>query len=242
MTTSAPESAPVYPQAPTGLRRPGIIAVVVTAIVIGVTIWLGHPLVGVFFLWAWWASSSTRSPCATSWRDRGRGQPAQEVFGPQFRGPARRHHGAGAGGGLPGPARWAGRYVRTRGWTGDPGTQLGDPGDEKDCVSSCERNLHFGGFHRSWSPPRGRVARDDLQRRHHHRPGARRGDRDRPAFFVKAKMTSGKPNTVQIYFETITVQMRQQIEQGIGMKIAVFRPAAGGPQLARQCTRTGKCH
>ena len=50
MTTSAPESAPVYPQAPTGLRRPGIIAVVVTAIVIGVTIWLGHPLVGVFFL------------------------------------------------------------------------------------------------------------------------------------------------------------------------------------------------
>lgn len=42
------------------------------------------------------------------------------------------------------------------------------------------------------------------------------------ALFVKAKMTSGKPNTVQIYFETITVQMRQQIEQGIGMKIAGF--------------------
>ncbi|HMS76848.1 F0F1 ATP synthase subunit A [Gordonia sp. (in: high G+C Gram-positive bacteria)] len=42
------------------------------------------------------------------------------------------------------------------------------------------------------------------------------------AFVLKAKVTSGKPNTVQIYFETITVQMRQQIEQGIGMKIAGF--------------------
>ncbi|HMS76847.1 hypothetical protein [Gordonia sp. (in: high G+C Gram-positive bacteria)] len=49
MTTSAPESAPVYPQAPTGLRRPGIIAGVVTVAVVGASFWLGHPLVGVFF-------------------------------------------------------------------------------------------------------------------------------------------------------------------------------------------------
>lgn len=42
------------------------------------------------------------------------------------------------------------------------------------------------------------------------------------AFFVKAKMTSGKPNTVQLYFEVVTVQMRSQIESAIGMRIAPF--------------------
>ncbi|MEP9412745.1 F0F1 ATP synthase subunit A [Gordonia sp. VNQ95] len=42
------------------------------------------------------------------------------------------------------------------------------------------------------------------------------------AFFVKAKMTSKRPNTVQLYFEVITVQMRNQIESAIGMKIAGF--------------------
>lgn len=42
------------------------------------------------------------------------------------------------------------------------------------------------------------------------------------AFFVKAKMTSERPNTVQLYWETITVQMRGQIESAIGMKIAPF--------------------
>ena len=42
------------------------------------------------------------------------------------------------------------------------------------------------------------------------------------AFFVKAKITSGKPNTVQLYFEVLTVQMRSQIENSIGMKIAPF--------------------
>ncbi len=42
------------------------------------------------------------------------------------------------------------------------------------------------------------------------------------AFFVKAKITSGKPNSVQLYFEVLTVQMRGQIEGAIGMKIAGF--------------------
>ena len=42
------------------------------------------------------------------------------------------------------------------------------------------------------------------------------------AFYVKAKVTSSKPNTVQLYFEVVTVQMRGQIESAIGMKIAGF--------------------
>ncbi|MCH5644342.1 MULTISPECIES: hypothetical protein [unclassified Gordonia (in: high G+C Gram-positive bacteria)] len=50
MTTSAPDSAPVYPQAPTGLRRPGAIAVVVSGIVIGLATYLGHPVFGAFFV------------------------------------------------------------------------------------------------------------------------------------------------------------------------------------------------
>lgn len=51
MTASAPESAPVYyPAAPTGLRRPGIIAGIVTVIVGAIAIALGHPWFAVFFL------------------------------------------------------------------------------------------------------------------------------------------------------------------------------------------------
>jgi len=42
------------------------------------------------------------------------------------------------------------------------------------------------------------------------------------AFFVRFKMTSSKPNTVQLYWEVITVQMRNQIESAIGMKVAGF--------------------
>lgn len=42
------------------------------------------------------------------------------------------------------------------------------------------------------------------------------------AFIVRWKMTSKKPNTVQLYWEVLTVQMRQQIESSIGMKIAGF--------------------
>lgn len=50
MATSVPDSAPVYyPPAPTGLLRPGIIAGVVTVLVIAAAVVLGHPLVGVFF-------------------------------------------------------------------------------------------------------------------------------------------------------------------------------------------------
>jgi len=43
------------------------------------------------------------------------------------------------------------------------------------------------------------------------------------AFFLKAKVTStGVPGGVQLFFEAITIQMRQQIETAIGMKIAPF--------------------
>ena len=43
------------------------------------------------------------------------------------------------------------------------------------------------------------------------------------AFFLRAKVTStGVPGGVQLFFEAITIQMRQQIETAIGMKIAPF--------------------
>ncbi|WP_019970787.1 F0F1 ATP synthase subunit A [Mycobacterium sp. 141] len=43
------------------------------------------------------------------------------------------------------------------------------------------------------------------------------------AFFLRAKVTStGVPGGVQLFFEAITIQMRQQIESAIGMKIAPF--------------------
>ena len=43
------------------------------------------------------------------------------------------------------------------------------------------------------------------------------------AFFLKAKVTStGVPGGVQLFCEAITIQMRQQIEGAIGMKIAPF--------------------
>ncbi|MYR06087.1 hypothetical protein GTV32_07095 [Gordonia sp. SID5947] len=50
MTTSAPDSAPVYPAAPTGIRRPAIIAGVVTVAVAALATFLGHPWFAVFFL------------------------------------------------------------------------------------------------------------------------------------------------------------------------------------------------
>lgn len=50
MTTSAPDSAPVYPVAPTGMKRPAIIAGIVTVIVAGAAIYLGHPWFAVFFV------------------------------------------------------------------------------------------------------------------------------------------------------------------------------------------------
>ncbi len=43
------------------------------------------------------------------------------------------------------------------------------------------------------------------------------------AFFLRAKVTSsGVPNGVQLFWEAITVQMRNQIETAIGMRIAPF--------------------
>jgi F-type H+-transporting ATPase subunit a len=43
------------------------------------------------------------------------------------------------------------------------------------------------------------------------------------AFFLRAKVTStGVPSGVQLFWEAITIQMRGQIEQAIGMKIAPF--------------------
>lgn len=42
------------------------------------------------------------------------------------------------------------------------------------------------------------------------------------AFFVRAKMTSGVPNGVQLFFEGVTNQMRGQVETAIGMRIAPF--------------------
>ncbi|SIR82317.1 F0F1 ATP synthase subunit A [Williamsia sterculiae] len=42
------------------------------------------------------------------------------------------------------------------------------------------------------------------------------------AFFLRSKYTSGVPNRTQLYWETLTVQMRGQIESAIGMKIAPF--------------------
>jgi F-type H+-transporting ATPase subunit a len=43
------------------------------------------------------------------------------------------------------------------------------------------------------------------------------------AFFLRAKVTStGVPNGVQLFWETLTVQMRNQIESAIGMKVAGF--------------------
>ena len=43
------------------------------------------------------------------------------------------------------------------------------------------------------------------------------------AFFLRAKVTStGVPGGVQLFFEAITIQMRQQVESAIGMRIAPF--------------------
>ena len=43
------------------------------------------------------------------------------------------------------------------------------------------------------------------------------------AFFLRAKVTStGVPDGVQLFFEAITIQMRNQIEGTIGMRIAPF--------------------
>lgn len=43
------------------------------------------------------------------------------------------------------------------------------------------------------------------------------------AFFLRAKVTStGVPGGVQLFFEAITIQMRNQVESAIGVKVAPF--------------------
>lgn len=43
------------------------------------------------------------------------------------------------------------------------------------------------------------------------------------AFFLKSKVTAtGVPGSVQLFWEALTIQMRQQIEGSIGMKVAPF--------------------
>lgn len=43
------------------------------------------------------------------------------------------------------------------------------------------------------------------------------------AFFLRAKVTStGVPGGVQLFFEAITIQMRNQVESAIGMRVAPF--------------------
>src|SRR5271165_1561575 len=43
------------------------------------------------------------------------------------------------------------------------------------------------------------------------------------AFFLRSRVTStGVPGGVQLFFEAITIQMRNQIESAIGMRIAPF--------------------
>lgn len=42
------------------------------------------------------------------------------------------------------------------------------------------------------------------------------------AFFLRMKITSGVPNGVQLFFESVTVGMRNQVESTIGMRVAPF--------------------
>ncbi|MFF0489892.1 F0F1 ATP synthase subunit A [Nocardia sp. NPDC003482] len=42
------------------------------------------------------------------------------------------------------------------------------------------------------------------------------------AVFVRIKITSGVPNGVQLFFETVTIQMRDQVEAAIGLRVAPF--------------------
>ena len=43
------------------------------------------------------------------------------------------------------------------------------------------------------------------------------------AFYLKSKVTStGVPSGVQLFWEAVTIQMRQQVESAIGMKVAPY--------------------
>ena len=48
------------------------------------------------------------------------------------------------------------------------------------------------------------------------------------AFVLRAKVTStDAPSGIQLLWETITIQMRDQVESAIGMKVAPFVPPGG---------------
>ncbi|MCP2317903.1 F-type H+-transporting ATPase subunit a [Nocardia amikacinitolerans] len=42
------------------------------------------------------------------------------------------------------------------------------------------------------------------------------------AFSLRVRLTSGVPGGVQLFFETVTVQMRAQVESAVGLRIAPF--------------------
>ncbi|MGX1806202.1 F0F1 ATP synthase subunit A [Nocardia sp. NPDC055321] len=42
------------------------------------------------------------------------------------------------------------------------------------------------------------------------------------AFYLRVRLTSGVPNGVQLFFETVTVQMRSQVESAMGLRVAPF--------------------
>lgn len=42
------------------------------------------------------------------------------------------------------------------------------------------------------------------------------------AFYLRAKITSGVPNAVQLFFERVTILLHAQVESAIGMKVAPF--------------------
>ncbi|WP_067464657.1 F0F1 ATP synthase subunit A [Nocardia amamiensis] len=42
------------------------------------------------------------------------------------------------------------------------------------------------------------------------------------ALYLRVKLTSGVPNGVQLFFETVTVQLRGQVESAVGLRIAPF--------------------
>ncbi|WP_225728504.1 MULTISPECIES: F0F1 ATP synthase subunit A [unclassified Nocardia] len=42
------------------------------------------------------------------------------------------------------------------------------------------------------------------------------------AFYLRARLTSGVPNGVQLFFETVTVQLRGQVESAVGLRIAPY--------------------
>ena len=42
------------------------------------------------------------------------------------------------------------------------------------------------------------------------------------AFYLRSKITSGVPGGVQLFFEAVTIQMRNQVESAIGLKVAPF--------------------